>query len=148
MKKIKCRVVFKFKKEIVVKKVDCITMDNLLSVQGVKIININLATGFLDSKNKMIYEHDIVRIDGYPENGDDEDSEVLFFVEYLDDYAKFVLSPFQKDDFNAPLIGIEECSHPFDRFDKEDFRIIGNIYKNHELLGLELKELKKLKIIN
>lgn len=147
MKKIKCRVVFKFKKEIVVKKVDCITMDNLLSVQGVKMISLNLATGFLDCKNKMIYEHDIVKIYGYPTNGDDEDSEVLFLVQYLDDYAQFVLSPFEKGDFNAPLIGIEEFSHSFDRFNKEEFKVIGNIYKNPKLLGLDLKGLKKCSII-
>ena len=79
---------------------------------------------------KEIREGDIVSVDQF--NRSDAEEEVLYVCEFS--AGTFYFAPFCRGDFDAPLIGVEECATTWDCLPRSP-ELVGNRDDNPELLG-------------
>lgn len=89
------------------------------------------STGLHDKNGREIYEDDIVDTE-YSRNHEQRHA---FQVEWCSEAGMWVFTPFEVGNMDAPLLGIEEFSHPWDDGVSGCLpEIIGNIHANPELL--------------
>lgn len=78
-------------------------------------VNLMQYTGLKDKNGKEIYEGDVVKD---------------YYCEYVDDKYTVGFS----DGLFYPLVQVEQGYNCIDKYDKNRFEVIGNIYENPELL--------------
>ncbi len=100
---------------------------------------IGQCTGLRDSNNELIYEGDIVNFTYWWFDGMGEaDSQLIGEVIYIPELMSYALRGVKNKDWIRHIGGDEGTSDtvPFAtwRFDGDDFKIIGNVHDNPELL--------------
>ncbi len=85
---------------------------------------IEQCTGLKDKNNKLIYENDILK-------SDDGEESYMIRVKYFEDEAKYYI---------AYYVDNGDWEYNLDELEMQDlyqFEIIGNIYENPELMGVD-----------
>lgn len=86
------------------------------------------STGLKDKNGKLIYEGDVLKVVGK------QTEEIIGCVQWLDDFCKFSLNIANKKEGKYQSC---EIFCEFDYLPETEREIIGNIYENKELLGVE-----------